>query len=290
MAGRSVKSDGDVRLVRPREEVIATVTDQLKNGEALQERPINSVGDLRTAKEGQQRWAGATAQFLRIAFDSPSIAEAFEGSRRLSLSRSQAPLTRQVANFHEDMAARLNSLRSLLGRVEWMRAAGDAEVATTEEGGAVNTATSNRDVFIVHGRDEAARNKLAAFLRKIGLNATILDEVPSAGRTIIEKFEQTAETVGYAIVLLTPDDAGTLKGADNLQDRARQNVIYELGYFAGKLGRGRVCLLQKGKVEIPSDLHGVVYISLDNGDWQLRLAGEMNVVGMAVDTAKLLGT
>ena len=150
----------------------------------------------------------------------------------------------------------------------------------------LNSASSNK-VFIVHGHDDASRHMLANFLTKLGLESIVLQEQPDRGRTIIEKFEQTSE-VGYAVVLLTPDDVGSAVQTNLPLARARQNVIFELGYFAGKLGRGRVCLLKKGDVEIPSDLFGVVYTELDPHDgWKMRLVREMKEAGLEFDASKL---
>jgi predicted nucleotide-binding protein len=136
-------------------------------------------------------------------------------------------------------------------------------------------AQSNK-VFIVHGHDKAVREGVARYLQKLGLDIIILDEQPNQGRTVIEKFEDCAREVGFAVVLLTPDDVASSKSVLDQTERARQNVIFELGYFAGKLGRGRACLLRKGEVEIPSDLLGVVYIDLDEKDgWRLQLVKEL---------------
>ena len=75
----------------------------------------------------------------------------------------------------------------------------------------------------------------------------ILHEQPTLGRTIIEKFEDYSD-VSYAVVLLTPDDLGRrVNDLDNLLPRARQNVIFELGFMIGKLGRNRVCALPRGR-------------------------------------------
>jgi predicted nucleotide-binding protein len=113
-------------------------------------------------------------------------------------------------------------------------------------------------------------------LEKLQLEAIILHEQPDAGRTIIEKFVDCADEVGFAVVLLTPDDLGGSALASTHVARARQNVIFELGYFAGKLGRGRVCLLRKGEVEIPSDLYGVIYTDMDAAEgWKIKLVREL---------------
>lgn len=146
---------------------------------------------------------------------------------------------------------------------------------------------SNR-VFVVHGHDDAALQSLARFLEKLGLKAIVLKEQPDQGRTIIEKFEDSAGDVGFAVVLLTPDDLGGSAQSEAPDARVRQNVIFELGFFAGKLGRGRVCLLRKGHVEIPSDLYGVIYTEMDSGDgWQTKLVRELKAAKLDFDANKL---
>lgn len=148
----------------------------------------------------------------------------------------------------------------------------------------------NNEVFIVHGRDDGIKETVARFVENLGLKATILHEQPNEGRTIIEKLEDCARRAGFAIILLTPDDIGALK--DNVEDgnkpRARQNVVFELGYFMGKLGRKRVCPLFKGDIEKPSDIDGVVYVPVDNADgWKLKLGQEMKNVGFPIDMNKI---
>ena len=129
---------------------------------------------------------------------------------------------------------------------------------------------------------------MARFLQRLGLTPIILHEQPNQGRTIIEKFEQHAQ-VGFAVALLTPDDVGSLKNEEKkLKPRARQNVVFELGYFLGRLGRERVCALTKGNVELPSNYDGVVYISLDDGGWKIDLIRELKNVGFNVDANRAL--
>jgi len=143
---------------------------------------------------------------------------------------------------------------------------------------------SGSDVFIVHGHDESVKNEVASFIRKLGLKAIILHEQANMGRTIIEKFEDHAN-VGFAVVLMTPDDVGARSGQDSdLKPRARQNVVMELGFFLAKLGRGRVCALYKGDVEMPSDYHGVLYVPWDDpGDWRASLAKEIKAAAITID-------
>lgn len=149
--------------------------------------------------------------------------------------------------------------------------------------------TNFSKVFVIHGHDAAAREKLARFLQKLGLQPIILHEQPNEGRTIIEKFEDYAD-VGFATVLLTPDDLGAPKDKKKeLKPRARQNVVFELGYFIGRFSRNRVCALIKGDVEKPSDYDGVVYIRLDDaGGWEMKLVRELRTAGFDVDANQVL--
>lgn len=140
-------------------------------------------------------------------------------------------------------------------------------------------------VFIVHGHDDGARQSVARFLEKLGFEPVILQEQANRGRTIIEKFEEHGD-VGFAVVLLTPDDEGRAKGGE-LQPRARQNVVLELGYFIGRLGRHRVCALKSGDLELPSDYQGVLWETMDaGGGWRLSLARELKAAGHEVDLNK----
>lgn len=147
-----------------------------------------------------------------------------------------------------------------------------------------NAAVPTNEVFIVHGHDDAAKEAVARYVERLGLRPIILHEQPNAGQTIIEKLEAHLR-VGFAVVLLTPDDVGASASApEKLSYRARQNVVLELGIFLGRIGRGRVCALHKGQVELPSDVNGVLYVPLDEaGGWRLLLAREMKHAGLLID-------
>lgn len=144
-------------------------------------------------------------------------------------------------------------------------------------------------VFIVHGHDNAAKEAAARFVEKIGLEAIILHEQASSGHTIIEKIEENTN-VGFGIVLYTPCDLGRSQEEKTpLKLRARQNVVFEHGYLMGKIGRENVCALVKGDIEKPTDIAGVVYIPMDEGNgWKLDVAKEMNKRGYEINLNKLL--
>ena len=156
---------------------------------------------------------------------------------------------------------------------------------------AVSEQSVSNKVFVVHGRDIGTKDTVARFLESLGLEAVILQEQANEGRTIVEKFEDYSD-VGFAVVLCTPDDVGSLGSEpEKLRPRPRQNVVLEWGFFFGKLGRNRVCALVKGDVEIPSDYAGVLYVPLDeSGGWKWQLATELQRAGLAVDLSDLSKT
>ncbi|WP_346344210.1 nucleotide-binding protein [Gluconobacter kondonii] len=153
---------------------------------------------------------------------------------------------------------------------------------------APSTATDMNKIFVVHGRDNGTKETVARFLEQQGLQPVILHEQPSRGMTIPEKLIANSN-VGFAVVLLTPDDVGRAKTDTEEKPRARQNVMLELGYFVGRLGRDKVCALLKDTIELPSDYFGVVYVPWDDaGAWKMELAKEMHAAGYDVDFNKVI--
>ncbi len=180
-------------------------------------------------------------------------------------------LAMEISTFWEDDAA----------SVVPVSAARPANVALT------------KDVFLVHGHDEEMKQSVARTLMMLGLNPIILHEQANKGKTIVEKFEANTGTASFAVVLLSPDDIGL--PTDHIlhtpaTSRPRQNVVLELGYFVGKLGRARVLPLKRGEnLELPSDLHGLAYTDYDPaGRWRLEMVKELKEAGYAVDANSLL--
>jgi predicted nucleotide-binding protein len=179
------------------------------------------------------------------------------------------------------------AIQTLQSAVKWLR----EEIEHTDETPAstadVPLIKLSQKIFIVHGHDQAALQTVARFIEGIGFDAIILSEQANKGRTIIEKIEAHGD-VGFAVVLLTPDDVGGKPG-ETLQPRARQNVLLELGYFIARLKRERVFTLAKGELEIPTDFAGVVWQSLDDaGAWKLALARELHATGYPIDWNKVM--
>lgn len=152
---------------------------------------------------------------------------------------------------------------------------------------APTTTVDRNKVFVVHGHDSGTKETVARFLEQQGLQPVILHEQPSRGMTIPEKLIANSN-VGFAVVLLTPDDFGRAKTDAEDKPRARQNVVLELGFFIGRLGREKVCALLKDPVEFPSDYFGIVYVPWDDaGAWKMELAKEMRAAGYDIDLNKV---
>jgi predicted nucleotide-binding protein len=149
---------------------------------------------------------------------------------------------------------------------------------------AVRVALKPRSVFVVHGHDELAKEQVARCIRDNGLYPIVLHEQPNSGQTIMEKIERYS-TVGFTVVILTPDDVGGAAGNGMpSESRARENVIFELGYFSAKLGRQRVCVLRKGDPGIFSDFQGILYVPMDgNGAWKSKLSQEREAAGLNIN-------
>jgi predicted nucleotide-binding protein len=161
------------------------------------------------------------------------------------------------------------------------------QVAAVEFAGDAEVQQFSRRIFVVHGREGEHREAVARFLEQLGLEAVILHEQPNKGRALITKFHEVASDIGFAVVLMTADDVGGLRETGQQQARARQNVIFELGFFIGALGSDRVAALISNEVERPSDFEGVVYIPIE-ADWRLPLCRELRAAGYDIDLNKVL--
>lgn len=139
-------------------------------------------------------------------------------------------------------------------------------------------------IFIVHGHDEGLKQSVARIIEKQSIQPIILSEKANTGRTIIEKVEKYSD-VGCAICLFTADDMGIEKSDKADKSRARQNVVFEAGYFMGKLGREHIVIIAESCIEIPSDLEGVVYTNTKH--WEVELLNELKEIGYNIDLNKL---
>jgi predicted nucleotide-binding protein len=255
----------------------------------------------------------------RIPFDLAGLRViTYEATSALALADAQSKLTEMLETIDTDWDGRMSPVsgasalrmlrqppevpsdRSIVG-AEFLttimqdfdkRLAGLEERLASKGRQIVGKEQNSRRIFVVHGHDTTLKNELARLLEKLDFKPIILHEQPNRGQTIIEKLGRELGDVGFAFVILTPDDVGAAAtSATNLNFRARQNVVFEHGLFAGHLGTSRVCAILKGNVEIPSDLHGVVYRAVPENHSvdtiAVEIADELKAAGYIVDLNKL---
>jgi Predicted nucleotide-binding protein containing TIR-like domain len=276
------------RLMVPAEQLRSEIDERLARGQELQEVPIDSEDFLRERRRAYSTWSEYNEALVRRSFDLPEPAE--EYARRApfigGFGGAADPLADRWNELRNDISGKIRRLESLRERIPLFQMHPDA---TSPASPPRDPSVLGSDVFVVHGHDGEVKVTVARFLLKLlGREPVILHEQPDRGRTIIEKFEQHAARAGCAVVLLTGDDDGGPVGGSQ-QRRARQNVVFELGFFVGTLGRDRVIILYEPQVELPSDLDGVLYIELDDrGAWRNTVARELQAAGLNVDLAALL--
>ena len=285
MAKNKDNSSGNLaKLTISRVEAAEKIGKQIERGSIIRDLKIRNSDELDQARSERNKWSNYNYELLKRIFDRSDFAE--EYAHWISVFVAPQSLADQIQDFQESVTEKIGRLESIQERLELVP-------EPTKPTSSLKTSLTDEHfgdmVFIVHGHDEGAKETVSRFVEKLGLNPIVLHEQPSAGRAIIQKLEDYSN-VAFAIILLTSDDIGAPKAKPHEQrPRARQNVIFELGYFIGKLGRSRVCTLHQEDVEIPSDYEGVIYIPLDApGAWRLHIAREMKEAGMKVDMNKAL--
>jgi len=248
------------------------------NEHVAEGRSLLRVSSDQMAHARFNNWVDSVAEWITETLRDPAIHAEWSS---LGHSPLKWGLTPRV-----DPAA-WDSFRSTVeSRLAWL--ARLARTLALPPGTPSTTTTPSDKVFIVHGRNEAPKEAVARFLEKLDLHPLILHEQPNRGRTLIEKFIDYSD-VSFAVVILTGDDIGQFAESREEQPtlRPRQNVLLELGFFLGRLGRERVCALHEEGAEIPSDYDGVVYIPLDTpGAWRMLLARELKAAGLPFDMNK----
>ncbi len=237
---------------------------------------LSDLESVATARETLVRFVAAldTGEFQ---YDSPvSIAATLT-----ELARSDR---RPVSDDDAIMTQLLRSIDGRLSAVEqWV-----APKPLTQE-----APQFSRRIFIIHGHDAVLKNELARLLERLDFVPVILHEQPDRGQTILTKLNAELADVGFAFVILTPDDVGNVASdATALKARARQNVVFEHGLFSGRLSQSRVCAIRRGDVEIPSDLHGLLYKTVPVGSGIDAIAfdvvKELRAAGYIVDANRLV--
>jgi hypothetical protein len=210
------------RLVRPRSEVAAQLGQRINMGKQILGSLPSSIMELSSSADDEKKWRDYNFDLLRAVFTSDAIAREYRGAIPIDVTKYERI---DYDHLQNRIAIQISKLESVLERLALYPEPGTQSTVAVE--GAI--AEDRSKVFVVHGHDEGALQAVARFLDTIGLQAIVLREQPDQGRTIIEKFEACAREVGFAVVLLTPDDHGGAAIATAQASRARQNVIFELG-------------------------------------------------------------
>jgi len=270
------------KLLVSREEAASKINDRVLQGQTLLMRPCGSREDLEQIRRDYYRWTNYNRDLLLSLFTTDEYAKRYVGYPMGAVAHRD--LDALVKDVHADIEEKNNHLQSLIERLDLIPLASPPDSRQNVEDSRMTT-----DVFIVHGHDKEMEQAVARVLSRLGLDPIILHEQPNNGQTIIEKFETNAIRAGFVVVLLSPDDVGYPANKPKAKKpRARQNVILELGYFVGKLGRKYVFPLKRGEVEVPSDYQGVAYIDYDaSGAWRLKLVQELQEAGYDVDANAL---
>ena len=234
-------------------------------------------------------WESFIRELLIKSFGSASrnindVLYADGGPLRIGMSQHEIEQNRIRKTFNQ-IALLQGCIDQLKTEAQLQADAAPASVALSAGSG---RALDNEKVFVVHGHNDSVRDNVAGVISTLDLEPIILHEKANQGQTLVEKFLRHSD-VGFAVIIMTADDTGKANTEETPHPRARQNVVFEWGYFVGKLGRERVCALYEQGIEPPSDLHGIVYIALDAaGHWRFNLVKELKAAGYSVDANKLL--
>ena len=276
------------KLIIERDEFRNQINDRISKGKELLNFPVRIISnkvDTRGKLMGvydkteesaflseYKKWKQFNIELLKRYFNNPEneYLQEYENTEHTVWSD-------WVIERKQDVERQITVLESLLERLFLI-----PTIETTKDEMKIKAESTNK-VFIVHGHNNEIKQIIARTLSQLKLEPIILHEKAEQGRTIIEKFEQNSSDVNFAIILLTADDEGKAKAEVDYKARARQNVVFEMGYFIGKLGREKVFLLLENGVDKPGDLDGIVYVPIDAAEgWKLKLVRELKAAGYNV--------
>lgn len=266
------------------------INKRIDYGEEIYNRQIQISQQLEEAKRNYYDWDDYNSELLKQSFNNEHNEYKNDYDKVNNFNGFMFGGNRQrneLLEFKEKVKNKITNLKQIVAKVDLMKSEVPDQVSAIKEI-TNNGGKLSNDIFIVHGHNNEVKINVARTLEKLGLNPIILHEQANAGKTIIEEFEQHSN-VGFAIILMTDDDLGKAKKDENLNPRSRQNVILELGYFIGRLGRDRVCPLYFNGVELPSDLYGLLYTEIDSSEnWKIKIAKELKAAGYEIDVNKII--
>lgn len=256
-----------MELAVSRDNAKQRLQDRINQGMELKQRQVGTREALEEFSNSYGKWDRFNSELLRRIFTTDEAAKEYDYWGVGIISLREPALGERIADVYKDIDKKTHRLDSIVERLELIPLS--SQIAPTEPVRLSSILPKTKKVFVVHGHDEIAKTSLEVFLHEIGLEPIVLHRQADVGLTVIEKFEKHSD-VGYAFILLTPDEVAYLASDETKADaerkkelRARPNVIFEFGYFIGKLGRSKVCCLYTGAVSLPSDVNGMIYKRYD---------------------------
>lgn len=290
-------------LIKSREEVKALLERQIKAAEPILTMQVakipkihyNIYGGIRSQRDEYDEtqkdeflrqyksWAIMCREIFIRSFEHPNNTD-LVGFDRSGVSYVISDLVEEYKSAIRDQIAYIKGFIERMSLIPC-----NVEKQEKQEAASTKVTTDSNKVFIVHGHDSNTRNEAELLVKQLGFEPVVLFKQPNKGDTIIEKLLRESSEVAFAIVLYTKCDEGKAVEESDLKPRARQNVVFEHGLMCGLLGRKYVVALVEDGVEVPGDLSGVVYITLDAAKrWQFDVAREMKASGLQVDLNKLM--
>jgi hypothetical protein len=274
-------STGRSVLRIPQAEAETQLDEQIAVGQELVSSPPTwpKLTEVDALERRARQWTDSNCTWVDKTLGGEAAAEYRTAStHRYGYSAGRDPV-RKLISLRNAVESEISKLKSIRDRLDMW--APESDIVPSSHTGQISP---DAPIFIVHGRDTLRAESVAHTISTVtGRRTIILRDQPSVGRTLMEKFEQHAVEVSYAIIVLTADDMGSFAGEIETRPRGRQNVIFEMGYFYGLIGRERVSVLLQSGIEKPSDMDGIVYITYDdNGAWKTELFRELQNSGINI--------
>jgi hypothetical protein len=264
-------------LALPRAQVEARLVERIELGQELLDHPIQGDASYKSVSHDRTIWHRYNTQLLLKLFtDELPSQEYAHGGPPVYFQRT---LHQHIQELRSDIERHQGRLRSLLSRLELF----DAPETKTPVSSRREPAERGEAVFIVHGSG-GYEHEVWRAISEMGAATPpiILQEQFHVGASLLERLERESEKCGFAVVIYSGDDMGFPKGEEGkISLRARDNVVLELGYFLGLLGRTNVSVLYEPGVLFPSDFGGIGYYELDKaGAWKAQIEGELRRAGL----------
>lgn len=258
-------------LIKNKSEFKSELSERIQIGREIkfQLEGITNYSDVNKIKNNFNSWDYYNSQLLKSSFKDVNNEYLTKYERKYNIPLFNGE---EISHLKEMLDSRIDALENILSIVDLLKYSSEQHLSVDKS-----------KIFIVHGKNNELKSEVALFIERQNLEAIILHEQINEGKTIIEKFEHHSN-VGHAIILLTADDE-CLDNENNRHLRSRQNVVFEFGFFIAKLGRKNVSVICEDSIDIPSDLHGLVYIN--RNDWKLELSRNLASSGYNIELNKI---